>query len=251
MDSSSASEASRTESGIPPKSLLVAALAACVGALAWAAVSFFTGYEVGYVAWALGGLVGLAMARLGGRGVTSASAAAALAVAGIAGGKLLGTRFVVEKELRTSCEATFTPELHGELVIDAADFARLSTDPTEEEIRLFLVEHRYTGADEPDAIEDEELRAFHALQVPMLRAMRASSPSYEDWYAEREAESRRAFEESFSIVRANLDGLNGLDLLFVALGVSTAFGIVRRAGAPTAPDAAARPTDQRDARKAA
>lgn len=238
---------------LTPTSFLVALLAAGAGALAWGAVSYFSGYEVGYVAWALGGMVGVAMTKFGGRGMTCAGTAAALTVAGIAGGKLLGTRFVVEKEIRENCEATFTPELHAEFVSDAADFALLDADAGDEELRLFMLEHRYTNADSPEGVLDEELQGFLATNAPNLRALHANPTSYEDWYAERVAESRQGFEENFSIVQANLEGLNGFDLLFVALGVSTAFGIVRRAETPVAGPAGTGTTsaDDKNVRKAA
>jgi len=252
MDSLSASDPRSAES-LTTTNFLVALLAAAAGALAWGAVAFFTGYEVGYVAWALGGLVGLAMARFGGRRTACASIAAVLTVAGIAGGKLLGTRFVVEKEIRENCEATFTRQLHAEFVSDAADFAQLDADAGDGELRDFMVEHGYTSADSPEGVPDEELQGFLAINAPLLRALHATPTSYEDWYAERVAESRQALEENFSIVQANLDGLNGYDLLFVALGVSTAFGIVRRAGDNgTGPgDLSATTPDAQDVRKAA
>jgi hypothetical protein len=249
MDSLSASEPRSAES-LTSTTFLVALLAAGAGALAWGAVAYFSGYEVGYVAWALGGLVGMATMRFGGRGTKCAIMAAVLTVASIAGGKLLGTRFVVEKEIRENCEATFTRQLHAEILGDAADFAQLDTDAGDGELRSFMVEHHYTGADSPEGVLEEELQGFLAINAPLLRALHTNPTSYEDWYAERVAESRQAFEEDFSIVQANLDGLNGYDLLFVALGVSTAFGIVRRAGDKgTGPGDAT--SDGQDVRKAA
>src|SRR5262245_35752783 len=139
------SQPSRAQSGMSPTSFLIALLAAIAGALVWAGVAYFTGYEVGYVAWALGGLVGCAMAKAGGRDMTSAITAAVLTVAGIAGGKLLGTTFVAETTLQETCKATFTPELHQELLRDAADFADLEADAGDGEIRQFMIDHRYTG----------------------------------------------------------------------------------------------------------
>ncbi len=243
------SEPSPAPDSLTPSSTLVGLLAACAGALVWAAVSYFTGYEVGYVAWAIGGLVGLATVKFGGRGVACAGVAAVLTVAGIAGGKLLGTRFVVEKELQDAWEASFTPALHAELVVDAADFAQLGDDVGDEELRSFMVEHRYTAAESPEGVQEEELQAFLSSNAPDLRALHETPLSYEDWYAETTAESRQAFEEGFSIVQANVEELNAIDLLFVFLGVTTAFGIVRRASPDgTGPVAT---TDNEDVRKAA
>lgn len=231
MDSLTTNETHEAAGGLSSTTLLMGLLAAGLGALAWGAVAFFAGYEVGYIAWALGGLVGLAMVKFGGRGVTCAVAAAVLAVVGIAGGKLLGTRFAVETALREGCEETFTPDLHRELMHDAADFARLD-EGNDEELLGFIVEHHYTSADSTESVPDAELEAFLATAAVDLRAMHADQPSYEDWYAARVAEARRDFEQDVSIVQANIEALDPIDLLFVVLGVTTAFGMVRRAGDP-------------------
>jgi len=246
MDSLSTSEPPRAESGMATTSLLVALLAAAAGALAWGAVAYFTGYEVGYLAWGIGAMVGFCMARFGGRGMACASTAAVLTVAGIAGGKLLGTRFVVEKELREGFKASFTPELHAEFVSDAADFALLADDAGDGELRRFMVEHHYTDAESPEDVQEDELQMFVASNAPNLRELHADQTSYEDWYAAREAESRQAFEQDFSIVQANLEELNVIDLVFVVLGVSTAFGIVSRASSQGGP-----PASNQEVRKAA
>jgi hypothetical protein len=237
MNALPTSETPRAEGNLA-LALFVGLLAAGAGALVWGAVSYFTGYEVGYVAWALGGLVGVSIVKLGGRGMACAGAAAVLTVAGIAGGKLLGTRFVVEKEFQEYCAATFSKELHREVVADASDLEQLGEDPSDEELQSFMVEHRYTDADSPEDVQPAELAAFLATEVPNLRALHANRTSYQDWSAAQTARSHQAFEEEFSLVQANLDGLNGFDLLFVALGVSTAFGVVRRASQPAAEPAA-------------
>lgn len=220
-------EQSPPQGGPTPVSLIAALCAAFAGMFLWAGVTFLSGYEVGIVAWALGGLVGLASVRFGGRGVTSASVAAVLTVAGIAGGKLLGTSFIADKQFQMGCEEIFTRELHAELMVDAADFAQLGAQPGDAELRSFLFEHSYTAADSAASVSAEELQAF--LSENNLRELHERQLSYEHWYTESVARSRAAFDESFSVVQANIDELNGIDVLFVFLGVSTAFGIVRRA----------------------
>lgn len=67
-----------------------------LGALLWAGIAYANGYEVGYVAWAIGGLVGGGMVLGGGRGVAHAGIAAALALVDILGGKVYGTHLLVE-----------------------------------------------------------------------------------------------------------------------------------------------------------
>lgn len=220
---------SRSREAQIPMSLLGASLAAGAGALVWAAVAYFTGYEVGYVAWGIGAVVGIASVRFGGHGLVCAAGAAVLSVVGIGAGKLLGTHFAVGNELRKACEESFTPELHKEMVRDAADWAELGGKPGDAELRTFLVEHGYTAAESPESVPQKELVEFQANMAPLLASMHANKTSYEDWFAERAAESRQRFDEEFSIVQANIDELNLIDAVFVLLGVVTAFGIVQRA----------------------
>jgi hypothetical protein len=242
-------ESTSVDGGMAASSLVVALLAAGAGALLWAGVAYFTGYEVGYVAWALGAGVGAATVKFGGRGTACAAAAAVLTLAGIAGGKLLGTRFVVEQQFREVCAETFTPALHAELVTDAADLAELDGDADDYDLRLFMVEHAYTAAVSPEDVADEELRGFLADHAPDLRALHANRTPHAQWYAEVVAESRRDFEADFSLVQANVESLAPIDALFVLLGVSTAFGMVRRAGAGAR--AGAPPDADADVRRAA
>lgn len=50
-----------------PRALLGGLIGGVIGALVWTAVVVFTGYEVGYVAWGIGGLVGFGVQRFCGK----------------------------------------------------------------------------------------------------------------------------------------------------------------------------------------
>jgi hypothetical protein len=66
-------------------------LGALLGAIIWAAVAYFTGFEVGYIAWGLGGLAGLGMA-LGHEdsdGTVAGIIAACMSLGGIVAAKVL------------------------------------------------------------------------------------------------------------------------------------------------------------------
>ena len=53
---------------MPYVAMVGAFVGAVIGAVIWAVISGATGVEVGYVAWAIGGLVGGGAALCGGRG---------------------------------------------------------------------------------------------------------------------------------------------------------------------------------------
>lgn len=71
-----------------------------IGAIVWAAIVYFLHVEVGYVAWAIGGLVGFGTA-LGTKEGSSASAAIAvlITIIAICGGKYAAIHFAMSNEL--------------------------------------------------------------------------------------------------------------------------------------------------------
>jgi len=72
-----------------------------VGAAAWAAVTYFTEYEIGWIAWGIGAVVGLAVGRsAGGKfGVAPGVVAAAVAVLAVLGGKLAAASLLLSNTL--------------------------------------------------------------------------------------------------------------------------------------------------------
>lgn len=86
--------------------LLAGALAALIGGAVWAALVAFAQLEVGYVAWGIGLLVGVAMAAVTqtrGRGM--AMLAAGLAALGLVAGKSMIVQFATEPALVAEIEA--------------------------------------------------------------------------------------------------------------------------------------------------
>jgi hypothetical protein len=76
-------------------------LAGLVGAAVWAGISYAAKLEVGWVAWGIGGLVGLAV-RVTAReweGAKPGVIAVGIALLSIVAGKYLAVHFLVEKEL--------------------------------------------------------------------------------------------------------------------------------------------------------
>lgn len=234
MDLLNDSFAPPSRDSLPAAAILAALIAAGVGAVAWAAVAWLSGYEVGYVAWAIGGLVGFAVVKTGGRGVACAGVAAAMTVLGIFGGKVLGTHLAVQAEFDEVCEQSFSREIFAEMQFDAVDFAALSENASDTELQRFIHGHGYTMAGSPEDVTGQEVQMFQQYNAPILRSLAASTPAYEDWFQERLAENREAFDAEFSLVSAITEDLGGIDVIFAVLAVSTAFGMIRRAGVQVA-----------------
>ncbi len=143
-----------------PMAILGAVLGAAIGTCIWGAVAHYTGYEIGYLAWAVGGLVGAGAILWGGQGKSMGVLAACIAVLGILGGKA----FSIYLGLKDGIAGA----LYAELRADAAAYAAL---PDSTDIRQFMIDHEYTTATAPEAVPAAELLYFIATRVPMLEKM--------------------------------------------------------------------------------
>lgn len=205
-----------------PLAILGAVIGAAIGAGIWGAITHFTGYEIGYVAWAVGGLAGGGAVMLGGQGKTLGVLVAAIALLGMLGGKAVATHL----SLKGDIAEVFYEEIRN----DAAAFAAVDD---EDGFRRFMVDHGYTEASTVGGISEEDLQYFLEARVPMLERLHKEQLSQEDWADA--GESQEFFADIASsvnyldIVSANM-GL--LDIVFGFLGVSTAFSMVRRVRAP-------------------
>jgi len=196
-----------------------------LGALIWGFVAHWTGYEIGYVAWAVGGLVGFGAFLLGGGGSTTGAACAVIALLGILGGKALAVNLQMSSGLA---------ELHEKLLSDSRDYTASSRD----ERIAFMVSHGYTDAKSPRDVSNEEVEWFTTEMAPILEELRRDQTPYTTWSStERGAAYYGSLRGNVSIWSAIASGFAPIDIIFALLGVSTAFklGSVRReeeAGAP-------------------
>lgn len=199
-----------------PVVLIAVISAAAVGAGVWALISILTGYEIGYVAWGIGALVGGAAAVSGGRGPVSGGSAVACALVAILAGKAIALGPVIDDAF----EDLFVEADYQELMADAeaypgsADFDALSA---------FIVDHSYGESGSEEEVDD-----FLATWGPLLDRWKAEKPSFETW---RDAQVERAKAEAFA-GQSWFDRYQtcfGLfDLIFIALGVTTAFKLAGR-----------------------
>jgi hypothetical protein len=102
-------------------------VAGAIGAGIWAVIAYFTGFELGWIAWGVGLLVGVGVA-IGNKGEGSVPAgvlAAVLAILSVVGGKYAMVRMVIpdEGELVASTIAALEDE---ELVVSGGCRGRLS-----------------------------------------------------------------------------------------------------------------------------
>jgi hypothetical protein len=147
------------------KSAVIAGLVAAVaGGFLWAVIVVSTGYEVGWVAWGVGGLVGFTMLKVAGMPSPGLGArAAVLAAVGLLVGKWLIIEIGVRADLRDEIAAS--PELLQQAVfVDMMENEALPPDLTasidalgeEDEVPDSVMARIQEVVDERIAVMDED-----------------------------------------------------------------------------------------------
>jgi hypothetical protein len=203
-----------------PVALAGAGIAGVLGAVVWAVVACTTGFEIGYLAWGVGALVGFAAYALGGRGQVAGLSCAAIALGAI----LLGKTFAIQHLLGES----MLDQAYTFLLPQAEAYVGLES---ERDIPRFMVEHEYTAATDPSSVPNEEVALFKAMTAPVLDDLGTHRPSLEEW------KERPLVQEYFGA--APTDGmvmeilwasLGPIDLIFALLGIGTAYRVCMRDG---------------------
>lgn len=214
-------------------SVAIAAIAGVglVGALAWGLVAFYANLEVGYLAWGIGALAGFVAVKFGGRGAGIGVLAGAVTLLSMFGGKLLSVRLEVWEFIGEGREG-ITQEDYDEHLRDAQTFAGLAEPVSDQDLRRFLVDHDYYDDFAPEDVPAEDLVLFREESAPELRAFAASPDSFEEW-REQVAENLDWILEEVDYLEAVREGLGIVDVLFVLLGVGTAFRLCNAAASST------------------
>lgn len=210
--------AEEADNVLQPKAIAAAAVAALLGALLWKFIAVAFEYELAIVAWGIGAAVGFAAAAMGSRGRAAGVLCAVLVVFSILAGKYLAVETIradVAESIAMEMEGDGLRPLYEELIYDAEVYPTVGDEAS---LRQFMIDHDYTEATTPEAISDEEIEFFEDFSGPQLEAFAAGPPSYEDWVS-------GAYSEVAELSSAGLviDSLGLFDLLFLGLGVVTAF----------------------------
>lgn len=205
------------------KSVGAAAIAGVVGAVVWGTIAIYTGYEIGWIAWGIGFLVGAAANMFGGEGNGMGAACIVIVLLSIAGGKLIAIEGAIQDELKIVLEDGLGRGDYEEALEDARQFA-LVENPSD--LRAFIAIRGYASSDDPSAVTDAEVRNFEANSKPILEALQVKQPSYEEW----QDVNRRAVSATISRTEVLASSLHPMDLLFALLAVSTAWRLGRGDG---------------------
>ncbi len=209
------------------KALVLALIAGVIGAAVWAAVSYFTGRELGLIAWGIGGLVGAA-AGFGAAheaGTPSGLIAVVVSLLAIAGGKA----GVIGAELARYINENPPPAVTDENLISYyADDVAAEWAEAGEELAWpdsAAAESRWVEGDYPADVWAEAETRWAALSADEQAEHRSWVEGEVSYSSEEVAQVfTDTFKASFSL----------FDVLWVCLAVFTAF----RLGASPMVDAA-------------
>ena len=200
--------------------LIAGLVAGLVGAGLWAGIAYFTGYEIGWIAWGIGALVGLAVA-LGAQGGTPATGVMAVLISlvAIAGGKYLAIEFQLNDYLSEGGTAEFFEDedfvisfLADYIVYEKEDAGEVLFYSEDADRENPMAEKDYPAVvwaqakAEYNAMSADEREAF---KNDMMQQTTADMAEY------RGEISQDAFWDSFGL----------FDLLFAGLAVVTAYSI--------------------------
>ncbi|MEM9171220.1 MAG: hypothetical protein AAGA84_00790 [Pseudomonadota bacterium] len=194
-----------------------ALMTALAGAWVWQFIGLKFGYELGLIAWGIGGAVGFAAAACGSRGMVAGIVCGALVVLSLALGKVWTYNGFSDQVLALA--QSDSEEFLGYYEEEQED-ARLLVrgDGSDRFVRQFMYERDYTDADSADAISQAEIDEFREFVEPDLRRVAANPQSFEEW-----KDSGFGLIEDLSTWEIIRNDFGFLDILFLFLGVGTAF----------------------------
>lgn len=197
-----------------------------LGCTVWAAIAYYTGYELGWIAWIIGGIVGAGAAQgvhdgLGGasgtaRGVT----AAVIAIASICGG-MYAVFHLGYQEFQVELTDIALPDRDEILTAWMADEVVADWEEDDREIRW----------PPHSSYKDPNLKEFYPAEVwTEARArVEALTPEELEGLDEEVADVLASYEEALAILNEEItsedftDSFAPIDLLFLAFAVGTAF----------------------------
>lgn len=201
-------------------SAVLATLAGLAGAAVWAAIIYYTHYELGLIAWGIGALVGAAaFAGAGGYAGTSTGAmAAVVTILSIVGGKYAGAHFMVNEFLPATPDAFEVTE--EDMLVSYADDVVEEWESQGRQLTWpegMSVDEATEEKDYPPTVWAEaEKRWAMVDEADRTAAMQAKQAEWQAGLAQVKDSIRLdAFKESFGV----------LDIVFFLFAIATAYGI--------------------------
>ncbi|MEZ6056340.1 MAG: hypothetical protein R3C01_06510 [Planctomycetaceae bacterium] len=199
------------------KWLIGGGIAGLISAVIWAAIVYYTGYEIGWIAWFVGFAVGLGV-RLAAsdseEGFGTGATAVVIAVLAIVLGKYLAVSFIVDRELG-NLGANLTFDAQAVQVSMCDDIVEEWSDRKLKWPNGMTVEEATELEHYPAEVQKEVSERWSKLtsdqQAEMIETTQAQ---FDSGMSElKSAFVGETFKESFS----------GMDILFIVLAIASAY----------------------------
>lgn len=191
------------------KGVAGALVASLVGMISWFLLIKLTGYEIGIVAWGVGGLTGLGARLVGAESSQKLGVVAGLfALMAIIGGEYLAVRSIAEQEFDKIALIAYQEQL------DTAN-AALALNGVEETKAFIAKQEAKEAAD----VTAEELKAFQEEELPGYREFVAGKPSKAQFVSAISA-ARNSLGVQFALLK---ESVSLFTLLWIFLGVGSAY----------------------------
>jgi len=193
---------------------------AVIGMIGWALLIRFTGYEIGFAAWGVGIITGFGSLLLSGGGNTTKGVIAGiLAVLAILGGQYFAVKHQLDRFVDEYGEQLYAYEMDLAKAVDGADPERLrelvAYDNSDDENEL-------SAAD----VTEEMVWEFRENRLPQLAAILDGSMTEYDFLEK----VKTSIRENVTMVDILKDSFSIFTLLWIALGVGSAFKIAAGRG---------------------
>ncbi len=207
--------------------LIFPAAAAALGAFVWMAIAIGIGWEFGFIAWAIGGAIGFASTMTSCKGNKIGAYCAILAILSIMGGKYFTALSVKDDLVAEGSLASEWQEYEAEYRLDASEFSSVSRNETS--IKTFMVDRGYTNADNAKDVDQYELDEFVETTQPFLEDVHTLGADFgpTDFEAAWNGGESVSDMSTWDIMWYSTGWMS---LLFLLLGVSTAFKMAREGG---------------------
>ena len=201
--------------------VLGAFIGAAIGATLWAVIALTTGYELGYVAWGIGALVGFGSAYFKGEGTAMGVICAFLALAAIFMGKVVVVGQMAEKEVDKIMQQECSRQVYDQHKQEADALAAIASP---EDYPQYMISHGFSKATDPAKVTPEELTDFSERIAPILIDFSQNPLPFEEW----QANVRASVRDEFNLPNIVVESLGPIDFIFGIFGIFTAFKIGAR-----------------------
>jgi len=213
------------------RGIIGGALGGLVGALIWAGVSYFAGYEIGWIAWGVGGLVGLGCVWAGkGSGNLLGTAAVVIAVLSIIAGKYVTVEFSIRNEIGS--EQGVLQSALANIQDDEVTISYLADEVIQEREAQGGNIQWPSGVNPDEATRQSDYPP--AIWSGALSRWQVMSPGEREEYRDQLAQQIRVGVQAYFSDVSSVGFMNSfgaMDLLFFGLAVATAFKIASRGSA--------------------